>query len=333
MSKKISILLVSVGNMASPIIQKCIKEYNENYLIIGIDFDENAHGAYFCDFFYVVPKINDACYWDEISKIVVKHNIEIVFTLASRDVLEYSKALKKYNFLRNVTVPAPETAITCNDKLLTYHKLSGLGISPHYEIADSVEVFHKWIKSGIPFIVKPRIGSGATGVKLFNIKKSEIIDDDRRLLMTDNFELENTFGENLLIVEFLPGIEVSVDVFCIHGKLIQYVVRKRLSSVGGATRVGVVVDFPEIEQIAKDVSRELELHLINNIQLRKDNQGSWKILEVNPRIPGGFSLTISAGGNFVHNVLDYFNGREIVKRSISFNTKMIRYWSEIILNN
>jgi predicted ATP-grasp superfamily ATP-dependent carboligase len=94
-----------------------------------------------------------------------------------------------------------------------------------------------------------------------------------------------------IVMQYLPGIESSIDCVCDNGRVVAHAVRQKhgdrqIVSTGG----------PEVE-IARTVAATLGLDGLVNIQTKADVSGAPVLLEVNTRPSGGVGFSSSAGIN------------------------------------
>lgn len=109
---------------------------------------------------------------------------------------------------------------------------------------------------------------------------------------------------SLLVMEFLPGPEVSVDIVAQCGEALLVVVRTKLD----ANRQRIQTRHALIDHATMLVGR-YRLHGAVNIQYRKDRDGNWRILEINSRPAGGASYCDAVGIPFAATWIDVALGR------------------------
>lgn len=97
----------------------------------------------------------------------------------------------------------------------------------------------------------------------------------------------------LVIMDYLPGPEVSVDVLSHEGKILKALARTKFYR-----HQRVQSDHPLIEASREFVDM-FKLHGVTNLQYRKASDGSWKILEINARPAGGSMNSENHGGAMI----------------------------------
>jgi hypothetical protein len=119
-------------------------------------------------------------------------------------------------------------------------------------------------------------------------------DPDRRVVHPDVFVAGYAGAREkgrLVVMEYLPGDEYSIDVVCDEGRLVAAAARRKTGPCQVVTTRG-----PEIDAAAA-IAAELGLDGLVNVQLKADSRGVPKALEVNTRYSGGVGYSAAAGVN------------------------------------
>ncbi|MFO0799848.1 MAG: ATP-grasp domain-containing protein [Gemmataceae bacterium] len=95
---------------------------------------------------------------------------------------------------------------------------------------------------------------------------------------------------DLLVMEYLPGPERSVDALAENGRLVGAVVRRK----GGGWQQ--IEDNPRLIEVVRRMATRLRLTGLFNAQFR-DAGGEPHLLEINPRMSGGLPMTFRSGLN------------------------------------
>ncbi len=114
----------------------------------------------------------------------------------------------------------------------------------------------------------------------------------------------------LVVQEFLPGEELSIDVFAGADGLIQTATAWRKSNVmvEGGSQWRAVVD-PEAVFVAGVAVRHVGLTMAGNVGVRRDAAGRFAVFDINPGFGPTIALTISRGLNLPMMALAQFLGR------------------------
>ena len=169
-----------------------------------------------------------------------------------------------------------------------------------------------------PVFAKPRQGAGSRGVRL-------VPDADALRALPED--------QDLIVQEFLPGEEYSVDVIADAAhRVVAAVPRTRARVDSGVAIAGRTVHDRELEDAAARIAEAIGLVGVANVQLRRDRSGRAVLLEVNPRFPGALPLTIAAGVDIPSLVVDLFLGRELPERLPFREIATVRFLEDIILD-
>lgn len=103
----------------------------------------------------------------------------------------------------------------------------------------------------------------------------------------------------LLLMEFLDGVEYSVDCVGDGRRLIAHVQRRKSNSGGYGQRI---VAVPEIARVVAEMTAAFGLRGLFNAQFREGRDGI-RLLEINPRFSGGIGYTGAAGVNLPYLAL------------------------------
>ena len=225
---------------------------------------------------YTVPMVDDPQLIDALNMLTAEHDIDYIYP-AHDDVLLHLTFHQEELQAKVVTSPKP-TVMVCRDKWKTYHFFGGQYFIPKtwMNVTDVDEY---------PVFVKPAIGQGSKGARL--------IHDRKHLYEAVNCE------KDLVICEYLPGKEYTVDCFTDrHGEL-RYIgkrTRERIRS-GIAVRSRLIPVDDVVRDIAATINAEMEMNGAWFFQLREDKYGQPKLLEIAPRIAGTMGLSRIIGVN------------------------------------
>jgi predicted ATP-grasp superfamily ATP-dependent carboligase len=144
-----------------------------------------------------------------------------------------------------------------------------------------------------PVFIKPDAGQGSKGAKVI-YSQTEL---DYELLL----------NQNMVICEYLPGEEFTIDCFTDrNGELRVCVPRKRNRIRTGISVNSVIVPMNEkIHDIAMTINRSLKFNGSWFFQLKLNGNGEYKLLEIAPRIAGTMGLSRNMGIN--HVLLTLYN--------------------------
>jgi carbamoyl-phosphate synthase large subunit len=292
---------------------KSLKMVKYPVRIVSSDTNPISAGFYMSDAHELLPEIESKSYLSRLFEIITKHKISILMPSSGYDIYHYSKYKKK--LLKLGALPVVSDVMTmeiCRDKMQTYHHLSKKFDLPLTTL-DSKKL------EGFPLIAKPRYGKGSKG-----IVKIENPMDLRYIQSKQN---------GLIFQEYLPGTEYTIDVLSdLNGEPLIAVPRIRVQTKAGISTVGKIIKDENISETCKSIAKYLKIKGPCCIQMKESNEGTLKLVEVNPRLGGGTIFTALAGANFPTMILDMAMGKRIKIPRISEIT-VVRYFEEIVVEN
>jgi carbamoyl-phosphate synthase large subunit len=201
---------------------------------------------------------------------------------------------------------------TCEDKWEFYQKAHGA-----FPLPETGRDASTWTR--FPCFVKPTFGKGSRGTHHCRTR--------------DELAFHTAHAQDLLIQEYLPGEEYTVDVLSdLAGTPLLAVPRVRLETKDGISSKGKVVRDAELEWLCLELARHLGLKGPTCMQLKRDERGRPKFMEVNPRIGGGSMFTTLAGVNIPMLLLDVIAGTRIAPPTPK-EIVVLRYYEEVVLDS
>jgi len=272
---KTNVLIFPCGAENALVIHNSLKN-NVNFKVFGASSVDDHCKYVFKHYIGGIPYIQDAKFIDVFNQVLLENKIDIIFP--THDTVSRFFALNKEKIISKIAVPDYETARICEDKSLIYKKFLNNKFCPKV---------YRWDEQ-IPFpvFIKPKIGSGGKKTALIKTK--------------EELGLYKKVKNDFLIVEFLPGEEITLDCFTDrHGKLIFTGPRLRKRIFGGiSVRSQTIPLTNEIQSISEKINEKLDLRGLWFYQLKKDQNNRYKLLEVSVRTSSTMSLYASLGVNF-----------------------------------
>ena len=267
--------------------------YVKNIEIFGGADNFKNHGAFvFKNIVPDLPFISDDSTEDDIKifeEKISSYNFDIVYPAMDGVIYKFAQFR---NLLReNVIVPDFETASITRSKAKTYQILNGVVPLPvQYSNIEEVKDY--------PIFVKPDVGQGSVGAKKIN-SEEEL-----------HAALEKSKG--LLILEYLPGAEYTVDCFTnCKGELVSVCPRKRLRMKNGISMACEAVEDSKIVDIANNINQKIHNKGGWFFQIKKRDNGEYVLLEVSSRVGGTSGFTRSLGVNLPLLTVNTYCGQYI----------------------
>jgi carbamoyl-phosphate synthase large subunit len=346
--KPIRVFITGVGAPGAPGIIKSLRKVTERKIeITGGDANlSNSSGAGLLDRTFSIPFPESPDFIDKVLSICTNEKIDVVIPLVTRELMVFAENKERFALKGiSVSVSDPEPLRIANNKYLLMKFCRENNIpTPDFRLVNTLQEFRDGAAQlGYPpekICFKPPVSNGLRGFR--------IIDDSHDRMHTLMNEKPNNiyigFDEfvsicnsadyfpELLVMEYLPGEEYSVDVLADNGRFISAIPRSRDYIKMGISFAGTTVNDMEIIRYSKSVVEGLKLHGNIGLQFKRDKNGVPKIIESNPRVQGTIVLCAAAGENMVYEALKTGIGEKPVIHEINWGVKMIRYWDEIFLD-
>ena len=317
-----NILITSAGQRVSLVksFQRELKKVRPDAKVFTTDLNPAlAPACHISDGYFQVPKVTAESYIDDLIKICINNDINLIIPTIDTELLTLSNNEQKFK-LNNIfpLVSDYDLIRKCRDKRLTNElfKNNNIAVPKQYTL-NNLE---------FPVFVKPCDGSLSKGI---------FIADSQ-----DDITQEHRQNEKLMYMELISNDEFdefTVDCYYDKNSTLKCVVpRQRLVVRAGevnkaATRNNIIVE-----------------HFFNNIAQLKGARGCLTIqvflhkeqpiikgIEINPRFGGGYPLTYLSGANYSKWILEeYLLDKEIeVYKSWEQDLLMLRYDAEVLVHD
>ncbi len=336
----LSILITGAG---SPSIVGTIESIRQVYpaaTLIGVDIDPTAVGQYFVDKFFQISNPQKPNFIEELVNIVKANDVRIIIPQVTKELFVLAEHIQTFNDCSTrVLVNETDSLSILNNKyrLLQACEKAGLTVAK-YDVVTSNDALIKSARDfGYPdnrIVVKLPVSNGMRGLRILanDIKKSDIFYDKPHNIICSLEEFLTYFTEKdfpeLLIMEYLPGEEVSVDCLAQDGKMIAALPRIRDKIRMGVTFSGRTIKDQNIIDQCQQIISHLRLSHMIGFQFKYDAQGRPMLLESNPRVQGTMAQATYSGVNVIAGAIELaLNGRTSVKQSaIEWGLEFVRYW-------
>jgi carbamoyl-phosphate synthase large subunit len=339
----IRILMTGGGAPGAAGIIRCLAAHPSIHLTVA-DANPDAVGKYIHPRFIQIPKAQSPDFIPEITRICRENNISIVMPLVTKELFplsEQKETLEKSGV--KVLVSSQRSISLANDKSVCYRFLQEKGIkAPRFHVVKTAgEFIQAASELGYPqqpFCFKPSVSNGSRGFRIV----SDSIDEADLLFNQKPYNTYITYTHalkilssrpfpELLVSEYLPGEEYSVDCLAENGKMKLALPRLRRKTVNGISVEGVFVNDAAIIEYCRQIIEALELHGNIGIQLKRNEGGEALLLEINPRVQGTIVAALGAGVNLPLLAVKQELGLpiEALEMEVAWGTGFSRHWTEV----
>lgn len=225
-----------------------------------------------------LPFVSEDRFVLEINRIAEEYKIDYIIPAHDIVILKLAEAANRGKLTCKLLISQYDTCAVCCSKKRTHERFAGMVPVPH--LYESLNVVSDW-----PVFLKPDVGFGSKGTA----KASTRAEADYHMARS----------ENLLVFEYLPGKEYTVDCFTDrHANLLFCGGRERARISNGISVRTVPVDNPKIGEMARVINQALVLRGVWFFQVKENKAGRLTLMEVAPRIGGAMGLYRNLGINF-----------------------------------
>jgi carbamoyl-phosphate synthase large subunit len=293
----LNILILSCGTR-NKIVQYFKRELSGKGQVIATDCSELAPALYEADKHFIVPRMDDKGYLDVILSICEENNVKAVLSLIDPELSLLAEHRQAFMDIGTAPITSDyEVLEMCLDKYKMYQFLIENGFKTVKSYIDK-EQFYSDVEAALvnyPVFVKPVKGSAS-----INISKA-----------TSKEEIELLFNrfDNLMIQEFMDGIEYGADVYIdlLSNEPVSIFIKEKIKMRAGETDKSVSIKDEELFELIKKFVKEAGFKGIIDIDIFKVN-GEYYISEVNPRFGGGYPHGYECGVNVPEMMINNLSG-------------------------
>lgn len=338
----VTVLLTGAGAPgASGIIRSLRLPRDRTLRLVGVDMDPDAYGFTLTDAADTVPAGTDNDYVPRIRDIVSTEDVDVVLPLTTAELLPLARDRDTID--AEVMVSARDALAVANDKAKLYEFLTaeGFASAPTFYKVETRSEFVEAVRAlgypGEPVCFKPPVASGMRGFRVLEEggdRLERLLGDkpDSTITTLDDILPVLSSAETfppLVVMEYLPGTEYSVDVLCRESEVAPVIPRSRATTRAGITFAGTVTQDTQLIEQARAICDELNLRYNVNLQFKLDAEGTPKLIEINPRVSGTIIMCVGAGANLPYLGVTHALGESVPDPEIAWGTEMVRYWQEV----
>ena len=251
--------------------------YAKEVILFSASNSVENHAEYVYRNHQVIPDIYQADCLEQLNRVIHDSQIDYIFPANSLIIdflIEHREEVRC-----EILLPASSTVKLVRSKRNSYKILKNIVRTP--------QVFNKQDEvSSYPIFLKPDQFYGSQGTRMINGPSEISADDFSR--------------KDLILSEYLPGREFTIDCFSNDGKVLYSMARER-----GRVRMGTTMHTspaPSAVQtatamMASIISDKLNIHGLWFYQVKEDSNRNLCLLEVETRVAGTMALSRAMGVN------------------------------------
>ena len=342
--KDINVLLTAAGSPSAPGLIECLKNNGERGItIVGVDMKADATINQMCDVFRLVPPVSAKNYVDELLKVCKEERVDVLLPGISDELPMLQERQEEFEIIgTKVSVSQGKGLLISNDKIALYEYMQEEGFNiPSFRVVNSMEEFiNACISLGYPqkaICVKIKNGSGSRGIRVIDSSKSRFdifVGEKPNSFFTTYEDMVAILRETekfpeLLVMDYLPGIEYSVDLLAERGKTLHIVGRESNIINASIPQEATLAYNEEAYQLSREIVEKLELDGNVDLDFKFDEQGHPKLMEINPRLAATLSVCAAGGCNLLYLRVKQLLGEELPEININYGVKLKRRYHEL----
>jgi D-aspartate ligase len=289
--------------------------------------------------FFRSPRPSDCqSYVDFLIGLARKENIHrdrwVIFPNSDETVYVLSKYKNVLEEFYRVPTPRWEVIQNVYVKKNTYQlaERNGIPVPATYYPASLQDLVE--LNLTYPVVIKPSIRDNfyrKVKIKAFRINNKE------ELVKTYKFVCSIIEPSEVLVQELIPGGPKHLYSFCPffkNGEVLTSITARRSRQhpmdFGHASTFAELVDIPELQEIAKKFLRLINYYGFAEVEFMQDpRDGSYKLIEVNPRVWGWHTIAIASGVDLPYLLYQDMIGEETDVRLPSDHVKWVRLITDV----
>ena len=342
--KDLNVLVTAAGNVFMPGTLACLRNNGErNIRIIGADMSNDDTILQMCDAAYQVPRGDDPAYIDSLLNICEKEKIDVLLPIMSVELYALAENKKRFADMGTKVSVSDEKALSiANNKrrLFDFMSENGLTCAGYYTVQSCQELKEYAELLGYPkkkVCIKATEGSGSRGFRILSENNSRFhtfMNEKPTAGVVTLSEMVSILEENedfpeLIVMEYLPGSEYSVDLLADHGDVLVSCCRKSLRMENSIMLEATIVKHPAIDQLCTEISKKLGLDGNIGFDVKERSDGTPVIMECNPRITAGIPYFALAGVNLPYLCIKKILGEELPVVQPEYGKIIRRRWMEM----
>lgn len=342
--KDITVLVSACGAQFMPGLADCLKENGErNIRIVGVDMGVDPTVLQMVDVFYQVPSATDKNYIDCLLEICKKENVDIVLPFMSAELIPLIDRKKDFEKLGiKVSVSDRKSVEITTNKFKFYQFLKNNGLEvPRFSLVKSVDDLLFACKyCGYPsnaVCIKATELSGSRGIRIIkpDVSRFDILFNEKpNSYYTTIDDLIVTLQEHddmpeMMAMEYLPGVEGSVDLIAEKGKILYMAYRESTVNLHSIPQISELKNNSEAYEIAEKVIKSLNFSGSADLDFKNDSEGHPVLMEINPRIAATMKIFMVGGMNLPYLRIKQLLREELPEIQIKNGVVMKRRYLEM----
>jgi carbamoyl-phosphate synthase large subunit len=295
------------------------------------------------DAFYQVPSASAPDYVDRLLEICKKESVDVVLPFMSAELLpliDRKSDFEKVGIKVSVSDRASVEITTNKYRFYEFLKEHNLPVPRFAPVKKADDLLPACEACGYPsnaVCVKATELSGSRGIRIVkpDVSRFDLLFHEKpNSFFTTMEDLQATLHERnempeMMAMEYLPGMEGSVDLIAENGKILYMGYRESTVNLHSIPQAGVLKDNPEAYAIAEKIVKALNFTGSADLDFKNDANGVPVLMEINPRIAATMRIFKEGGMNLPYLRIKHLLGEALPEINIRYGVKMKRRYLEM----
>jgi len=277
----------------------------------------DAAGMVVADKAFVLPSIYHPGYVSNLLEICQTYDIRLLISLFDLELpIIASNRQKFFDIGTFPLVSSSEVNDLCFDKRKSNEFCSdiGLNIPKSYFSLEETKTAIDNRDVDFPLVIKPRWGTGSIGLEYaFNSPELFVYYDKVKRTIAGTYLMEiigTDKAKDVIIQEKIEGVHYTVDIINdLEGRYQTCFIKHKIEMRAGEADRAELVSDERITKLCKRIATSLK-HIGNlDIDIIIKNNISY-VIDLNPRIGGGYPFSHAAGANLPAALIAWIKGEE-----------------------
>lgn len=342
--RDLTVLVSACGAQFMPGLADCLKQNGErNIRIVGVDMGTDKTILQMVDVLYQVPRVTDLNYVDRLIEICMLENVDIIIPFMSAELLPLIDRKADFEAIGvKVSVSDRKSVEITNNKYRFYDflKENGLPVPRFAAVKKASDLVAACELCGYPqnaVCVKATELSGSRGIRIIKPEMSRfdlLFGEKPNSFLTTMEELQSILNERdsmpeMMAMEYLPGVEGSVDLLAENGKILYMAYRESTVNLHSIPQAGELKKNEEAYEIARKVIKALNFSGNADLDFKNDVGGHPVLMEINPRIAATMKIFKEGGLNLPYLRIKQLLGEELPIINVKYGIKFKRRYLEM----
>lgn len=305
-----NILVTSIGQRGYLI--EHFKEVSKGkFGIFAADALKYAPALKNADKAFVLPYASEKEYCEILVKVCLENDIKAVFSINDLELpwlALYKDELGKHGI--NAVICDKRTIDVCTDKYLTYQFCQKNSVkAPETYLWTEKERLFDDLACGLmtfPVVAKPRRGSRSIGIHMLN-NEADLLEDINAAASSPMPD-----EQKCMYQEKLNGVLIGAHVLCNkRQEPVSIVTMKNLTEHFGETYQNIAYHDEELFKYVFNAASRVGAYGIIDLNIMQKVNGEFVLLEFNPRMSGGYSLSHYSNPLFTKTLIEIAAGVDV----------------------